>query len=644
MEKGNFHRLSLLAAISGVSVLTMGVVSLISQTRLVAGTGTSAITCGDVLFGAKKKSSPSALSGTVPSGDYSRSNDNVVVSSIAVSGSVYGSVWGTDYAASSGLKLGKSGASGSITITFSSSVLIKRVIVYAMCYSTSTSPAASSPFTVATSGHSSETEAFTCTTVYSVEGGSAFTSTIFDSDTVASSSFTLATTSTGSSNTLNLCKIVFAISNGSTPASSSSSSSSSAASSSSSSKAKVLSSISASGMTKTSYTVGDTLDTTGLVVTANYSDGTSSAVTGYTTDPTNGTALTVSNTSMTVSYTEGGLTKTDSVALTVNPVSTKTLVVRFKEILSSMYCDSILIKYGDWECFIDGGSSSDEATVVSGLNAYCTDHVLDVYIATHPHDDHIGFFKGSSDVFGDGGITAITTWVDCGGTYSSTQYTAYATQRDNWKSNGTNYIPAAAFFTSTSGYTSAYNNFLFTVDANVSLRFLNTSNYPTPGTAANSNANINSVACMLSAWNQRYFFCGDCPTVSEEGIIANYTATKSDLFTDSNDIYLKADHHGSKTSNCSDWLNWIHPDHYLVSAAITSANAKSTGVANAQHPYKTTIDKVAAITTDIRWTGTNGTFTYTSNGGATPAFAGTAKIVPYYVNGWPLAVRNPLLS
>ena len=42
---------------------------------------------------------------------------------------------------------------------------------------------------------------------------------------------------------------------------------------------------------KKAYTYGEALDLTGLVVTASYSDNTTAAVTSYTTDPANGTAL-----------------------------------------------------------------------------------------------------------------------------------------------------------------------------------------------------------------------------------------------------------------------------------------------------------------------------------------------------------------
>lgn len=64
--------------------------------------------------------------------------------------------------------------------------------------------------------------------------------------------------------------------------------------------------------TKTEYKVGDTLDTSGLVVTATYKgDETPKEITGYTTSPANGSILETAGTiTITVSYTEGDITRT----------------------------------------------------------------------------------------------------------------------------------------------------------------------------------------------------------------------------------------------------------------------------------------------------------------------------------------------
>ena len=67
--------------------------------------------------------------------------------------------------------------------------------------------------------------------------------------------------------------------------------------------------------TKTDYTVGDVFNPAGMVVTATYSNGSTAEVSGYTTSPTG--LLTRSDTSITVSYTEGGVTKTAAQIISV---------------------------------------------------------------------------------------------------------------------------------------------------------------------------------------------------------------------------------------------------------------------------------------------------------------------------------------
>ena len=70
--------------------------------------------------------------------------------------------------------------------------------------------------------------------------------------------------------------------------------------------------------TKTTYTAGESFDPTGMVITATYEDTTSKAVTGYTVSPSG--ALATTDTEVTISYTEGGATKTATQAITVSAV------------------------------------------------------------------------------------------------------------------------------------------------------------------------------------------------------------------------------------------------------------------------------------------------------------------------------------
>ena len=81
-------------------------------------------------------------------------------------------------------------------------------------------------------------------------------------------------------------------------------------------KQKTLSSIRiTTAPSKTTYMQGQNFDTTGMKVTATYDNGTEKEVTGYTL--TDGNNLALGKTSVTISYTENGVTKTVTQAITV---------------------------------------------------------------------------------------------------------------------------------------------------------------------------------------------------------------------------------------------------------------------------------------------------------------------------------------
>jgi len=72
--------------------------------------------------------------------------------------------------------------------------------------------------------------------------------------------------------------------------------------------------------TTTNYTAGQTLNLSGLVVTATYSDESTKVVTPTSTDPANGATLAASHTQVTVSYKEGDVTETTSFSIKVSAV------------------------------------------------------------------------------------------------------------------------------------------------------------------------------------------------------------------------------------------------------------------------------------------------------------------------------------
>ena len=78
---------------------------------------------------------------------------------------------------------------------------------------------------------------------------------------------------------------------------------------------KVLTSIAVSGDVRTEYSVGDLFDPSGVIITATYDDASTKEVTNYTYNPTG--TLYVENTAIVFSYTEGSITKTTSLGITV---------------------------------------------------------------------------------------------------------------------------------------------------------------------------------------------------------------------------------------------------------------------------------------------------------------------------------------
>ena len=83
---------------------------------------------------------------------------------------------------------------------------------------------------------------------------------------------------------------------------------------------KTLSSISVkTAPTKVIYTEGENFDKTGMVIEATYSDSSTAAVTTYTV--TDGNNLTAGKSTVTISYTEDGVTKSCTQAITVNAVT-----------------------------------------------------------------------------------------------------------------------------------------------------------------------------------------------------------------------------------------------------------------------------------------------------------------------------------
>lgn len=100
---------------------------------------------------------------------------------------------------------------------------------------------------------------------------------------------------------------------------------------------KTLDSISLSGAIKNSYVVGEELDTSGLIVTATYSDQSSAKVTGWMVSGYDKNV--VGEQTVTISYTEGTVTKTATFTVTVNEKTVDPRVEEAREAAIGEYLD-----------------------------------------------------------------------------------------------------------------------------------------------------------------------------------------------------------------------------------------------------------------------------------------------------------------
>ncbi len=138
---------------------------------------------------------------------------------------------------------------------------------------------------------------------------------------------------------------------------------------------KKLTSISIiSNPSKTSYNVGDTFSTSGLSIKATYSDGSTKTVTGWTTS--NPSMSSTGTKTVTVTYTEGVVTKTTTFNITVNQVNTSYSMAQkmLGQWVMSYKLDSMIVK--EYYTFNKIESSTDGTYGVSG-------YLTQIYTSTY---------------------------------------------------------------------------------------------------------------------------------------------------------------------------------------------------------------------------------------------------------------------
>lgn len=207
--------------------------------------------------------------------------------------------------------------------------------------------------------------------------------------------------------------------------------------------------------------------------------------------------------------------------------------------------DSSLIITGDQAILIDAGTNSTQGEMVSMINNYGV-YELDLIIATHPHEDHIG----GIDYIMDGMPVKELLMVDK--PYNSITYydVLDSAQRNN--------VPIV----------DPSLRDVYTYDSGLEIEILKP-----PSWFESSDTNDDSIVCYVKIGDTTILYTGDMEHQLEEALYSQFY----DI-----DI-LKVGHHGSRTSTTDGLLDRTTPEEAVISSALNSRYG---------HPHVETLDKL----------------------------------------------------
>jgi competence protein ComEC len=228
--------------------------------------------------------------------------------------------------------------------------------------------------------------------------------------------------------------------------------------------------------------------------------------------------------------------------------------------------DAILIQLPTKNILIDGGTRNSNATeyiITQGIKH------LDLVIATHPHEDHIG-----------GLIRVIETLVveeviDPGYIHNSKTFDQYMALIEN------NEI----------AFTEGRSGMIRELGDSIHLQILHPA-YLTPG-----HINDASIVARLSFKKISFLFAGDAENNSELQMLQRSYLIESQV--------LKIGHHGSNTSTSQEFLDAVNPEVAVISCGLNNRYG---------HPHEITIQKLNNAGIDIFRTDFQGTIIIKTDG------------------------------
>ncbi|WP_286735236.1 bacterial Ig-like domain-containing protein [Intestinimonas sp. UBA1698] len=197
--------------------------------------------------------------------------------------------------------------------------------------------------------------------------------------------------------------------------------------------------------TKTAYYIGESFNAAGMVIEATMSNGTKKTVTGWTYTPSG--ALSKTDTAVTISYTENGVTKTCTQAITIRTLSSITVstaptktAYKYGEkfssagmVITAKYSDNATRVVTGWTYSPTGALGLSNATITityaeGGVSKTCTQAItvsnyLSSIAITHA-PTKTAYFTG--EIFDSAGMVVTATMAD-GSTKTVTGYTCSPT-------------------------------------------------------------------------------------------------------------------------------------------------------------------------------------------------------------------------
>jgi competence protein ComEC len=270
------------------------------------------------------------------------------------------------------------------------------------------------------------------------------------------------------------------------------------------------------------------------------------------------------------------------------PVLAATLRVHFLNVGQG---DAILIQSSPGgTALIDGGPRSAGPAVVAYLREQGVEH-LDLLIATHAHEDHIGGLINVLRAFPARRI------IDAGVAHTSKTYGDFLTEIESQVLSG------GCVFETPEGQT-------VNLADNVTVTVLG------PSQAMNS-LNNSSVVCRLDFGLTSFMFTGDAEEPAERALLMAGVLLAADV--------LKVGHHGSSTSTSPDFLAAVGPVHAVISVGAGNTYG---------HPSSITLGRLQAAGATIHRTDMLGHIVFEGDGQSLQIVAAQGSIVAVQWDGF----------